>query len=68
MNKIAGTLLMLIAPLVILAHGFSNNLNQGLSIALDSVTTQSWIALGGLITILLLIGLLAFTLGEELSP
>jgi hypothetical protein len=59
---------MLIAPLVIVAHGVSNNLNQGLLVALDSVTTQGWIALGGLITILLLTGLLAFTLGEEISP
>ena len=68
LNKIAGTFLMLIAPLVILAHGVSNNLNQGLSHALGSVTMQSWIALGGLMTILLLIGLLAFTLGEEIGP
>ena len=68
LNKIAGTLLMLIAPLVIVAHGVSNNLNQGLSHALGSVTMQSWIALGGLMTILLLTGLLAFTLGEEISP
>ena len=68
LNKIAGALLMLIAPLVIVAHGVSNNLNQGLSHALGSVTMQSWIALGGLMTILLLTGLLAFTLGEEISP
>jgi hypothetical protein len=68
LNKIAGTLLMLMSPLVILAHGVSNNLNQGLSIALGSVTLQSWIALGGLVAVLLLTGLLAFTLGEELSP
>jgi hypothetical protein len=68
LNKIAGALLMLIAPLVIVAHGVSNNLNQGLSIALGSVTSQSWIALGGLVTILILTGLLAFTLGEEINP
>jgi hypothetical protein len=68
LNKIAGALLMLIAPLVIVAHGVSNNLDQGLSIALGSVTSQSWVALGGLVTILILTGLLAFTLGEEINP
>jgi hypothetical protein len=68
LNKIAGALVILIAPLVILAHGVSNNLNQGLSVALSNVTTQSWMALGGLLSILLLAGLLAFTLGEEISP
>jgi len=68
LNKIAGALLMLIAPLVIVAHGVSNNLNQGLSIALGSVTAESWVALGGLVTILILTGLLAFTLGEEINP
>jgi len=68
LNKIAGALLMLIAPLVIVAHGVSDNLNQGLSIALGSVTAESWVALGGLVTILILTGLLAFTLGEEINP
>jgi hypothetical protein len=68
LNKIAGTLLILISPLVILAHGVTDNLTQGLSVALGSLTTQSWIALGGLVTILLVTGLLAFTLGEEISP
>jgi hypothetical protein len=58
----------LISPLVILAHGVTDNLTQGLSVALGSITTQSWIALGGLVTILLVTGLLAFTLGEEISP
>lgn len=68
LNKIAGTLLLLISPFVILAHGVSSSMDQGLSTALDQVATQSWIALGGLIALLLLIGLLAFTLGEELYP
>lgn len=68
LNKIAGGLLMLISPLVIMAHGVSNNLDQGLSFALGSVTNQSWIALLGLIAILILTGILAFTLGDEISP
>ena len=68
MNKIAGSFLFLIAPLVILAHGVSNNLNQGLSFALGSVTSQSWIALLGLIVIFVLTGILAFTLGEDINP
>ena len=68
LNKIAGTLLILISPLVILAHGVTNNLTEGLSVALGSITTQSWIALGGLVTILLVTGLLAFILGEDISP
>jgi len=68
LNKIAGTLLLLISPFVILAHGVSSGMDQGLSTALGQVATQSWIALGGLIVLLLLIGLLAFTLGEELYP
>ena len=68
LNKIAGTLLLLISPFVILAHGVSSGMEQGLSAALAQVSIQSWIALGGQIVLLLLIGLLAFTLGEELYP
>ena len=68
LNKIAGSLLFLIAPLVILAHGVNNNLNQGLSFALGSVTSQSWIALLGLIVIFILTAILAFTLGDEINP
>ena len=68
LNKIAGTLLILIAPMVILAHGVSNNLNQGLSVALGNVTMQSWIALAGFLALLVVTGLLAFTLGDEISP
>lgn len=68
LNKIAGTLLLLITPFVILAHGVSNSMDQGLSTALGQVAIQSWIAIGGLIALLILIGLLAFTLGEELYP
>ena len=68
LNKIAGTLLILIAPLVILAHGVNNNLDQGLSVALGNVTMQSWIALAGLLALLVVTGLLAFTLGDEIGP
>ena len=68
LNKIAGSLLILIAPLVILAHGVSNNLDQGLSAALGNVTMQSWIAFAGLFALLVVTGLLAFTLGDEISP
>ncbi|MEE9121985.1 MAG: hypothetical protein V3U56_11975 [Syntrophobacteria bacterium] len=68
LNKIAGTFLMLLSPLVILAHGVSENIDQGWGAALGKVTTQSWIALGGLLAILVLIGLLAFTLGDEINP
>lgn len=68
LNKIAGTFLMLLSPLVILAHGVSENIDQGWGAALGKVTAQSWIALGGLLAILVLIGLLAFTLGDEINP
>ena len=68
LNKIAGSLLILIAPLVILAHGVSNNLDQGLSVALGNVSMQSWIAFAGLLALLVVTGLLAFTLGDEISP
>jgi hypothetical protein len=68
LNKIAGTFLMLLSPLVILAHGVSENIDQGWGAALGKVATQSWIALGGLLAILVLIGLLAFTLGDEINP
>ena len=68
LNKIAGTLLLLITPFVILAHGVSNSMDQGLSTALAQVATQSWIAIGGLVALLILIGILAFTLGEDLYP
>jgi uncharacterized membrane protein YccC len=68
LNKIAGTFLILLSPLVILAHGVNTSIDQGLGIALSTVTTQSWIAILGLFAILLTVGLLAFTLGEEISP
>ena len=69
LNKIAGTFLMLLSPLVILAHGVSENIGEGgWSTALGKVTAQSWIALGGLLGLLVLIGLLAFTLGDEINP
>ena len=68
LNKIAGTFLILLSPFVILAHGVSGRIDQGLTTALDNVAIQSWIALGGLIALLILIGLLAFTLGEEINP
>lgn len=68
LNKIAGTFLILLSPLVILAHGVSENIGAGgWGAALGKVTAQSWIALGGLLTLLVLIGLLAFTLGDEIS-
>ncbi len=67
LNKIAGTFLILLSPAVILAHGVSTGIDQGLALALGNVTTQSWIALGGLLAILILTGLLAFTLGEEIN-
>lgn len=67
LSKIAGTLLILISPLVILAHGVRGSIDQGLSTALGNVTTQSWIALGGLMTILVVTGLLAFTLGQDID-
>ena len=66
LNKLAGTFLILISPLVIPAHGVRDSIDQGLGIALGNVTTQSWIALGGLAAILVVTGLLAFTLGADL--
>ena len=68
LNKIAGSFLILLSPFVILAHGVSGSIDQGLSTALGKVATESWIALGGLIALFILTGLLAFTLGEELYP
>jgi len=68
LNKIAGTFLILLSPLVILAHGVSTSIDQGLGIALGAVTAQSWIAILALFAILIAIGLLAFTLGEEINP
>jgi hypothetical protein len=69
LNKIAGTFLMLLSPLVILAHGVSENIGEGgWGAALGKVTAPSWIALGGLLVLLVLIGLLAFTLGDEINP
>ena len=66
LNKIAGTFIILISPLVIIAHGVSDHIDQGLSVALGNVAAQSWIAIGGLVALLILTGLLAFTLGEEI--
>ncbi len=67
LHKMAGTLLMLISAMVILAHGVSGGINQGLEAALSNVPTQSWMALGGLMTILVVTGLLAFTLRREID-
>ena len=60
---------MLLSPLVILAHGVDENIGEGgVATALGKVTAHSWIALGGLLALTVLIGLLAFTLGDEVSP
>ena len=67
LNKFAGTALLLISPLVILAQGVSGSIDQGLGAALGRVTTQSWMALGGLMILLALTGLLAFTLRDEIN-
>ena len=67
LNKLAGTLLILISPLLILTHGFSESIDQGLGTALGNVTTQSWIALGGFVTLVVVTGFLALALGEEIS-
>ena len=67
LNKLAGTLLILISPLVILAHRVSGNIEQGLGNALGNMDPKSWIAFGGLLALLVVTGLLAFTLGEEIN-
>ena len=67
LNKLAGTLLILISPVVVLAHGVSGSVDLGLRTALGNVTTQSWIALGGLLALFVVTVLLTFTLGEDIN-
>jgi len=67
LNKLAGTLLILISPVVVLAHGVSGSIDLGLRTALGNVTTQSWIALGGLLALFVVTVLLTFTLGEDIN-
>ncbi len=67
LNKLVGTLLILLSPMVILAHKVSGSIDQGLAISMGDLATQSWIALGGFLALLVLTALLAFTLGEEIN-
>ncbi|UCG12054.1 MAG: hypothetical protein JSU72_16325 [Deltaproteobacteria bacterium] len=67
LNKLAGTLLILLSPLLMLAHGVSGSIDRGLGTALNNVPAKTWTALGGLMTIVILTGLLAFTLENEIN-
>jgi hypothetical protein len=67
LNKLAGTLVMVSPLLVMLGHALSLTISQGLSPALAQVSMQSWLAMGGLLVILVVTGILAFAMRNEMN-
>lgn len=67
LNKIAGTILVLTSPLFIFVHKLSDRIDQGFFLALDGLSTQTWAALSGMVFLIIVMGVLASTLGDELN-
>jgi hypothetical protein len=67
LNKLAGALVMVSPLLVMLGHALSLTISQGLSPALGQVSMQSWLAMGGLLVILVVTGVLAFAMRNEMN-
>lgn len=67
LNKIAGGLVMVSPLLVMLGHTINLTISQGLGAAISQVSLQSWLAMGGLLLILVVTGILAFAMRNEMN-
>ena len=67
LNKLAGALVMVSPLLVMFGHAINLTSSQGLSPALAQVSMQSWLAMGGLLVILVVTGALAFAMRNEMN-
>jgi len=67
LNKLAGALIMVSPLLVMFGHGINLTISQGLGAAISQVSLQSWLAIGGLLVILLVTGILAFAIRDEMN-
>jgi hypothetical protein len=67
LNKLAGALVMVSPLLVMLGHAINLTIAQGLGAALGQVSLQSWLAMGGLLVILIVTGILAFAMRNEMN-
>jgi hypothetical protein len=67
LNKLAGALVMVSPLLVMVGHALSPAISQGFSAALGQVSIQGWLAMGGLLVTLLVTGILAFAMRNEMN-
>jgi hypothetical protein len=67
LNKLAGALVMVSPLLVMLGHAINPTISQGVGAALGQVSLQSWLAMGGLLVILVVTGVLAFAMRNEMK-
>jgi len=66
-NKLAGALVMLSPLLVMFSHAINLTISQGVDAALRQVSPQSWLAMGGLLVILVVTGIVAFAMRNEMN-
>jgi len=67
LNKIAGGLVMVSPLLLMLGHAISITNAEAVGAALVRVSTQSWLAMGGLLVILAVTAILAFAMRNEMN-
>jgi hypothetical protein len=67
LNKLAGGLVIVSPLLVMFAHAINLTISQGVDAALDQVSLQSWLAMDALLVILVVTGILAFAMRNEMN-
>ena len=67
LNKFAGALVMVSPLLVMFGHAVNPTISQGVGAALGQVSLQSWLALVWLLVILVVTGVLAFAMRNEMN-
>ncbi|HVO82988.1 MAG TPA: hypothetical protein VMU60_01040 [Syntrophobacteria bacterium] len=67
LNKIAGALVMASPLLVMFGHAINLTISQGVGAAIRQVSLQSWLAMGGLVVILVVTGILGFAMRNEMN-
>jgi hypothetical protein len=66
-HKLAAALVMVSPLLIMLGHAINPTISQGVGAALGQVSLQSWLAMGGLLVILVVTGILAFAMRNEMN-